>query len=214
MNKLKQIVKNIKEMISMNKLKHLAIVVVVAALLAAAGYSGSKTTKVTDDITLEDIQECSAVFWNEEEPLYGTCTKESAIQVCEDEPFNTSCTTEQRSYEYACKTGVNTIQKSREECKDKEMQVTVAKPTGDEKYKIEYGDWGKCSYAGQGEGILVTCDSKYDGNNDGICQSGETCAQFRINKGGMHKVMKNSRHDFVEEDESFFLEELNVEVLQ
>ena len=194
-------------------IKNFAILGIVVALLSAATYGLNKITNVTDDITVTDTKECNTVFYTEEVDTYGNCTHTYDTTVCDDEPLNTSCHTEQQSYDYTCKTGANTVQKSKEECADKELQVTVTKPGSDDHYNLAYGDWGKCSYAPDGEEAVITCDSKYDGNSDGICQSGESCTQFKVSKDGLQKLIKNSEDNFVESDKSFFLEELNMEVL-
>lgn len=191
--------------------KNVLIIVFVLAALSIAAYSVSKITKVTEDISLEEIKDCETVYWNETENVYGTCTSYYNTTVCTDPPLNTSCYIEEKSYDYRCKTGEKTIQKSREECMDKEMQVTIDKLTKAEKYKLEYGEWGKCSYSTEGETLVITCDSKYDGNNDGICKSGESCIQFRITKDSIQRSMKNSRDNFVEDDNTFFLEKLSME---
>ena len=61
------------------------------------------------------------------------------------------------------------------------------------------------------ETVVITCDSRFDGNNDGVCSSGESCMQYRVEKGNVQTLMKNSRDDFVASDDSFFLEELKME---
>jgi len=62
-------------------------------------------------------------------------------------------------------------------------------------------------------GNEVICDSKYDGNNDGICQSGESCVKFVVTQDKVERYLKNSQEEFTAEDESFFLEKLDYEVV-
>ncbi|MCK5282921.1 MAG: hypothetical protein KAK00_05925 [Nanoarchaeota archaeon] len=195
------------------KIKNLAIIVVVLIVLSIAAYSIAKSNKIslTDDISIEDVKDCETVYWNEEEPVYGTCTYSHTFEVCDDEPLNESCTIKEEIYDYRCQKGTETVQKSREVCKDKEILLTVDKLTGTENYKLEYAGWGKCSYETEGETAVITCDSRYDGNNDGICKPGESCIQFRVTKDGIQRLVKNSRNDFVEEDNTFFLEKLEME---
>ena len=66
------------------------------------------------------------------------------------------------------------------------------------------------------EGLVVTvlCDSKFDGNGDGICNSGESCMRFTIDGSAVTKEEKNSRDDFVADDEDYFLEEATAEVIR
>jgi len=195
------------------KMKNMLIIVFVLAVLSITAFGISKitTVQVTSDISLEDIKDCETFYWDEAIPIYGTCTEYYDATVCDDEPFNTSCHTEQKSYDYRCKTGTQVIQKSREECKDKKIEVAIDKLTKTENYRLEYAEWGKCSYTAEDETLVITCDSKYDGNNDGTCHPGESCIQFRVTKDNIQRLEKNSRYGFIEEDETFFLNKLSME---
>lgn len=193
----------------MKKLRNLLILVTILAVLSIAAYGVSKITQVTDDIGLEEITDCKTVYWDESVDVYGNCTQYYNTTVCDES--NTTCQEVEQSYNYTCKTGSQTVQKSKEVCEDKEMRVTLDRVGEDEEYLLEYGKWGKCSYEAEDETLIITCDSKYDGNNDGICTSGESCTQFRITKDSIKRMIKNSRDDFAEHDSSFFLEELSME---
>lgn len=193
------------------KIKTGLIIVFVLATLSIAAYSVSKITQVTNDISLEDIKDCKTVYWDETEDVYGICTDYYNTTVCDDEPLNTSCHIEEKSYNYTCKTGTKTVQKSREECRETEMNIAVDALSGTKNYKLEYGEWGKCSYETEGQTLVITCDSKNDGNNDGICHPGESCIQFKVTKDSIQRLEKNSRMDFIEEDSTFFLEKLSME---
>ena len=193
-------------------IKNILIIIFVLAVLSIAAYSvsyskGSKT-QVTADIELEEVEDCEMLHWTETEPVYGTCTNSYDTIICDDEPFNTSCYPGEETYEYKCKTGEKEIQKSKEICKDTEMKVTLFET---EEYSLEYGEWGKCSYTTESETLVITCDSKYDGNNDGICHPGESCIQFRVTGDKIQRLEKNSRLDFIEEDSTFFLNKLSME---
>lgn len=197
--------------------KNIIILVFVLAALSIAAYSATITrvstdsVELTDDISLDKREDCITTFWNEEENVYGTCNAYYNHTVCEDEPYNTSCYTEELSSDYKCITGTKTVQKSKETCADRDMRLTVDTLAGTKEYVLEYGEWGRCSYAKEDEDVIITCDSKRDGNNDGKCTPGESCIQFRVTKQGVQKYEKNSRIDFVENDDSFFLERLSME---
>ena len=105
------------------------------------------------------------------------------------------------------------MQKSKEICKDKEIQLTINKLIGEENYKLEYGNWGKCSYESEDNKAIILCDSKSDGNNDGVCQPGESCIKFIVSKDEIKQLFRNSRKDFVENDESFQQKKLVLEVI-
>ena len=195
------------------KIKNLLTVLVVVVTLSVVGIAVPRITQVTADISLDQPESCDTFYWDETENTYGTCTNHHNVSVCSDEPFNTTCIVQERAYyNYTCVTSTKTVQKSEVRCEDKDlMSVTVDKPTGTETYRIDYGDWGLCSYTTEAETLVITCDSKIDGNNDGICRPGESCTQFRITKDNAQRLVKNSRYDFVESDDSFFLEQLNIE---
>ncbi|MBR9699826.1 hypothetical protein GOV09_05190 [Candidatus Woesearchaeota archaeon] len=195
--------------------KNIVIIVAVLAIASLVVYSAMKTSKVevTQDISLEEKKECKTLTWQEEQPIYGTCIASAEIPICDDEPLNKSCSMQDKNYTYTCRTGTNTVQKSREECKEKEFAISV-EDVSIKNYNLNYGDWGKCSYEADGEAAIITCDSKYDGDNNGICKPGESCIQFRITKEGVTRLVKNSQYEFTEEDESFFLEKLEVEELK
>lgn len=195
-------------------MKSILILVFVLAALSIAAYSLSNTkkiTQITEDITLEEIEDCETIHWDETEAVFGDCIKYYNATICDDEPLNTSCYIEEQSYNYTCKTGENIIENSEEKCRDTEIKVAVDTLLGTKDYTLEYGEWGKCSYEDEQETLVITCDSKYDGNNDGICTSGESCMQFRITKDKVYTSMKNSRDDFIGYDKSFFLDELRME---
>lgn len=193
-------------------IKNILIITFALAVLSIAAYSvsysKSSETEITDDISLEEVKDCEMLHWTETEPVYGTCENSYDAIVCDDEPLNTSCYTKEEIYEYECKTGEKEVEKSKEVCRDAEMKVTLFET---EEYSLEYGEWGKCSYTTEDETLVITCDSKYDGNNDGICQPGESCMQFRVANDKIQRLEKNSRLDFIEEDNTFFLDKLSME---
>ena len=198
---------------NMSKIRNVIIIVIALVTLSLVAFSLGKT-QVTKDISIEELKECETVYWTEVEPVYSTCTGYYETTICDDEPLNQSCHTEQQGYNYTCQTGTLTEEKSKEVCQDKELQVTVEKLGADENYKLLYGQWGKCSYQAQDGVAVITCDSQYDGDNNGVCTPGESCMQFRISKDGVQTLMKNSRDDFIESDASFFLEKLDLVVAE
>lgn len=192
-------------------MKKSLLIIIAFVVLLAAGLVYA--VQITADITAENVQDCKTVYWDETSPTYGTCTYYHNETLCTDAPANKSCTITQKSDDYQCKTGTNTVQKSKQVCSDKELQFSVDKTTSIENYKIDYGKWGKCSNAKENNELVIICDSKLDGNNDGICQSGESCVKFVVGKDSITKSLKNSQEIFTAKDETFFLTELNYEVM-
>jgi hypothetical protein len=155
---------------------------------------------------VEKLEDCTAYPYEVTEPLYSNCTEQRVVQLCEDEPLNTSCVNQSVDYVYLCAGGSKTSVKYRTECETKGVVVDEALQIDTENYA--------CNTEDDGDKVIVICDSKYDGNGDGICQSGESCLKYVVDGKKYQRFEKNSREDYVEKDKSFFVEHANVEVLQ
>jgi hypothetical protein len=195
----------------MNKINLSLVITLILVAVSAVAYNINNAVQISKDISLEEIKDCQMEYWNETIPIMGNCTESYDVKTC-NEPLNTSCSLSTKSYTYTCVTGYNTEQKSKENCKDKSMKIGVSKMLSKEMYLLDYSDWGKCSYSPLNDSVLVICDSRYDGNADGICQQGESCIVFIVDKYTTKRLFKNSRIDFVEEDPTFYQEKLDMEV--
>jgi hypothetical protein len=198
----------------MNKIRFLLIIVVILAALSLIVYSVSTMVQVTDDIRLEDVKDCTTNYWNETEHIYGNCESTVTERICEDTTTNTSCSTQERTIVSECIKETKITEKSKETCVDKELRIAVNKALKDENYRLNYEGWGKCSYSAIDETLMVICDSEFDGNGDGICQQGESCIAFIVEKGGTQRLVKNSRIDYVPDDVTFYQDKLDMEVAQ
>ena len=85
------------------------------------------------------------------------------------------------------------------------------------KKQIDFSDWGPCIYSQENIGgnscLIVTCQSIYDGANDGQfhgCKGGTSCQRFEICDDSIKTFYKNSRESFVEDDPSFHLSKLAI----
>ena len=89
------------------RIKNLLILIIifVAVSIAAYSYSKGNTVQVTDDISLEDVEDCETFYWDEITPIYGTCIRYYNATACDDEPFNTSCYMDEKIEGYTCRTG-------------------------------------------------------------------------------------------------------------
>jgi|SRR3989344_4360449 len=171
-----------------------------SALTTAAIIDSAVSSKITKN------EDCQEEQYEAEEKIYGTC--QYTEKKCTDEPLNQSCYDE--IIEYECEQGKRTVQKTRNICKTKgytiDNSLTSVKLTTE-----QYA----CIPAEEPDGsIVVICDSKFDGNGDGICTSGESCQKFVIDGPTIEKYEKNSREDYVESDDSYFAEGVPMEVLQ
>lgn len=68
---------------------------------------------------------------------------------------------------------------------------------GGVKSQLDMEAFGKCSI----ENEIVTCDSRLDGNGDGICQSGETCIKAYVTEDKIKTLYRNSQKYFTEQEE-------------
>jgi hypothetical protein len=64
-------------------------------------------------------------------------------------------------------------------------------------YTVDYSSWGECGMDKSNK--QVVCDSKYDGNADGKCTSGESCINLSYD-GGWNQI----KHTFRELDNNQF----------
>jgi hypothetical protein len=201
----KKLIKKVKNMKKLNILFLAAIAISVIAISMAQ----------TNKISLTEVRDCYTREWETEEPVYGTCQQESTQRICDDPPANESCREETNYYDYECQTGTNIIPHSERVCTPKAFEITKEDAgITTETARINYKEWGQCSHETDGDNLIIICDSQYDGNNDGICQSGESCVKFIITEKGTTRYVKNSQDDFTEEDDSFFLQKLDYEVVE
>ncbi len=169
------------------------------------------TAAVTQAVVsgIEEIQDCQTVSWKEEKSIYGTCSTEKPINVCSDSPINKSCHADIRVETYPCVTGTQIVQKSQQHCEL--LGYTIN--NGVKLVKLNTQDYA-CTPGEVSGAIIVTCDSKRDGNGNGICTSGESCMRFVVDGSSVKTYEKNSRDDFVIADDTFFLSKASMEVLQ
>lgn len=192
----------------MNTMQKISLFILLSALVSVIVFA---VIHVSDGIDLEVIQDCRMVYWNETEDILGTCHYDVNETICSDPPMNTSCETFWHRYNYSCIVDRRTIERSREECVDREFQLYVNRSGIIRQFELKYGDWGKCSYLPGNYTLLIVCDSRYDGNADGTCQSGESCMLFGITRDNIRTYMRNSGEEYRENDNTFFLQKLKME---
>jgi hypothetical protein len=180
-----------------------------------------ETTKsqVTDTIVLEKKETCTTELYDEVQDVYSTCVYYNNYTDClNTSGLNTACSPKQDTYSFQCKTGEKTVQKSRTECKpNDEFIISIDKGTVALKKQIDFSDFGPCIYEEENNCLIITCQSKYDGANDGKfhgCKSGTSCQKFEICDNSIKTLYKNSREDYAEEDSSFFLDKLSLKEVE
>jgi hypothetical protein len=188
--------------------------VIVLALMSIAVVAAFNILDLTRDGTvihqISDrvlkLNDCNTVYWQEEEKTYGICSDIHIYNICEDEPFNTTCSQILEPFNYSCVRDTKVVEKSRQDCTAKGYIVDEITRL----YTQEY----ECVISEEDGKVVVICDSRIDGNGDGKCTSGETCMKFVIDGDKVTQYERNSRDDFIESDESFFLDRVPVEVLK
>jgi len=185
------------------------IIIILLAFVLVSFAVAETVNRISDRV--EKVEDCVDYVWEEEEKVYGTCSDIRAITVCVNETINkkvvnTSCHTELMEFNYSCVRETNLVEKSRTECVTKGFVVN-------EIIKLHTKDY-VCLTEENKDEVIVICDSKFDGNGDGICTGGESCMKFVIDDDKVEKYERNSRYDWVKSDKSFFLERASVEVLK
>ena len=158
-----------------------------------------------NNVTVNEIQDCTTEFYDETEDVFGYVTRERNVYnnciyyhnytLClNTSGANTDCSQEQLVYNVTCAIGTESyqsyeklsekvVQKNKTVCSKKAYTIGIAGSTK----KI---DFGKAGYYCSLDGNIVTCDSVHDGNGDGKCKSGETCIKFEITSQGINTLQK------------------------
>lgn len=153
---------------------------------------------------VEEIQECKTISFQDTEHVYGTCTRN--MMRCSGLTNSTCATVEE---EYRCETGQQVVTKSYQQCTTTKLRVN----NGQKIVEIDLKEYA-CSNTESGSMITVICDSKYDGNGDGHCSSGESCQQIVVNGTTIQKLEKNSDDEYRADDDSYFMPEVGMVVIQ
>jgi hypothetical protein len=180
------------------------ILFVILALILVGIAVAQTLTYVSDKVQKEE--DCKETEWEEQEQVYGTCTDLEIERVCEDEPYNTTCSDTLIPYEYNCLKETKTVEKTRTDCATTGFLVN-------ELIKLHTQDY-VCSTEEEDDKVIVICDSIRDSNRDGKCKPGESCMKFIIDGKNIEQFERNSGYEWTKEDKSFFTERASAEVLQ
>lgn len=171
----------------------------------------SLTTAAVISERIQTLEECTETLVEEEQHIIGTCQQEHQdVMECTDEPENTSCQLVTRMFDYPCITGTQLVQNTVRDCRTTGHNVTVGNTT----VVLTEDDYVCLPTEDTAEQVTIICDSKFDGNGDGACSSGESCMMIVVTADGLQKLEKNSRNDFVEQDDGYVIPEMPVEVRQ
>jgi hypothetical protein len=155
-------------------------------------------------LTVQRMQTCQNRTVQTEEPIKTNCTYARTELKCDDEPLNKSCHNQDITGTYECYNGTRTLQSVVTDCTTTGYLVNDHVRINSSQYNCSVEDNGK---------VYVYCDSIYDGNGDGICQSGESCIRIGIVGGYVETDVRNSQDTFKPADNSFYLAPATAEVL-
>jgi len=209
----------------MKKINLFIAIFVIAILLSIGALSQSsplskivsKISQITPTISLEERDTCATVFYDEVQDVIGTCIYYHNYTSCLNTTGpNTACSSKQDQIGSQCKTGQVTVPKNRTECKpNDEFIISIDQGAATLKKQIDFSDWGPCVYSQEtinsNSCLVVTCVSLYDGAHQGKfidCKGGKSCQRFELCDNSVKTLYKNSREDFVEQDDSFHLSKL------
>ena len=131
-------------------------------------------------VSIDNVHQCKEeiVYYTEKVPFYRDVIEEIpsyGLIWSEENQTNEMGVTGTEEYQVYLQTGTKEIQKSKKVCIEDTSHLTIN--TGFKSLPIDYSKFN--FYCSNTESKII-CDSKDDGNGDGICQSGESCAVFEI----------------------------------
>lgn len=162
-----------------------------------------RTNRKADIGGIRYVQSCVQTMEEFTELAYENCSKTVQRMVCNE--LNTSCHEEPHTIQLLCKTKRKNVRLTKERCEVDELIIGG-------KYLLKTEGYF-CSVGEEDGYQVVICDSKRDGNGDGVCRSGESCMKFVLGRGGLKQYEKNSREHYTEHDDSYFTERIAVGVI-
>lgn len=178
----------------------------VPLLVATTAPAPAATPEAASIPSVQEHKSCKTIQWQEEKAILGVCSYDKKERVCADEPVNSSCVEQITQSAYSCKTGSEMVTQSRQDCQT--TGYTIAN-----KLQIASTDYA-CSASQEGSDVILICDSKFDGNFDSRCNSGESCLKYIVHSDGSYEQLeRNSDDNFVPIGDRFFLQKPVVEVL-
>jgi len=154
--------------------------ILIFALVLTLAVSVMTLRAQLSTVSINNMHQCKeeTVYYTETEPVYDYVTYERptyGLIWVEKNQTNEIGVNGKEEYKVLIKTGTKEVQKSRKICIEDTSQLTIN--SGFKTLPIDYGNQN--FYCSNTESQII-CDSKDDGNGDGICQSGESCAVFEI----------------------------------
>ncbi|MBN2881317.1 hypothetical protein JXM83_04670 [Candidatus Woesearchaeota archaeon] len=182
-------------------------ILVLSSIIVLGYQTMSKTEMLSTKLkSVSSAVDCKYTDQIEYEDVVGNCTQTITVLECDNTTKdNSSCINKTQEYVFPCVVDKKEVTKTKKECSKPKYHLI------NDKVKVLTSDYA-CSETEEDGKVIMICDSKKDGNGDGVCKSGESCMKLIIDGKDVKKYEKNSRENFVESDSSFFLEKIPVEV--
>ncbi len=179
----------------------------VVGSLVVVGINLQKRDEVIDTAIASTklIQSCQDVVVKQDVPVMGNCSYQTGSIVCNN--ITGACANQTRTELRECVVGTTSVDSIVKQCEPEKGFLI------NDVVRLSTQDY-TCSTTEENEHITVICDSKYDGNGDGKCTSGESCQEFMIYGESVISLEKNSKDEFEVKDKSYFLAKASAEVLQ
>ena len=192
--------------------KIIVLVILLISLLAIT--VASQISQVTSTTSVEEAKTCNTIFYDEVQPIYGTCINYYNYTSClNTSGKNTDCSLQQKQLNFTCKISEVTINKNSTTCVPlNKFIVSIDKGSVTEKKEVDFSSWGVCVNSTENGCLAITCGTLKGGSaRNGIfngCDGGKACQKFLFCEDGTKVLYKASRNDFVEEDPTFHLNKL------
>lgn len=196
----------------LNKTMAIAIIITLALISLLTISVTSQISQTT--LSLQENKDCATTYYNKTEYVYGYANKTRDTYGDCIYPSNQShytCVNGTEQYQVYEAIGTQDVLKNKTDCISKSYTITITKSSSSEKKEIDFSQWGVCVYNNENNCLIVTCQSIYDGANDGQfhgCKGGTSCQRFEFCDNGIKVSYKNSRSEFVEVDPTFNLPKL------
>ena len=129
---------------------------------------------LTEDVKFKETELCAVTFFNKTSYSKVNCTNITYYYNCTS---NESNCTEYNWTNEEWDPLITITEHNKTSCKDISFGINLTS----KEYIMNFTDFGNCSYALDSKNntkVKVICDSYYDSNLDGICQSGESCCVY------------------------------------
>ena len=175
----------------------LAIGILATGVIFALDSEQSVSIQANDVCKIDLYNAFEPVFGyvSRQRDVYGDCLFNLNYTDCLNTTGpNTDCLQKQRNLTRRCvlgtesyqsyeKIGERNVQKNRTICRNAGFTINSAGA-------IKKINFDKAGYYCTSDINIITCDSVYDGNGDGICDSGESCVKFEATPRGIFEVYR------------------------